>query len=173
MSEAMARLGEFIGALRGPEARAVMDDIVAVREEARDEGRRELRQRAERAEATLHVRSVQLAEMERSQAAGAERILELMASLQRAEADNAALLLFLREAADDLEDAGCPSHAVNPRAAADGAHPGAAMLERMRALEAIRDALVATQGQDRLCEDETTETLMSLVRAADALRVAP
>lgn len=96
--------------------------------------------RAERAEASLHVRTVEYDEMQRSQEAGAERIRELMAQVQRAEADNAALLDAMVCARGVLgyphqdEDDAAEAHGIlNANIAAE--HPGTALLERMRALE--------------------------------------
>lgn len=92
--------------------------------------------------------------------------------LERAEADNAALLQHVNNAGhlmglgqfDGANDVLCR--------AASGAHPGAALLERMRALEAVRDGVVAALGQDRV-DAEAAESLASLVRSADALKVTP
>ena len=63
---------------------------------------------------------------------------EAIAAIKRAEADNAALLQALKAACDPHESVSCEARCtcdVEALIVAD--HPGAALLERMRALEVI------------------------------------
>lgn len=107
--------------------------------------------------------------------------------LKRAEADNAALEEI---ASEDHRSPVDGNGAGYGRAFAEGwkarglhirrivgalkSQPAPAVpAEYVRALERVRNEVVSVQGQDRLGEDETTETIMSFVRAADALKGKP
>lgn len=146
----------------------------------------------QRAEAALSVRTAEYDEMQRSQEAGAQRIRELMAQAERAEADNAALLEAYRRTwggvmhdnvvhSPDCNEAGngsggcapeCPALYVSALLKAD--HPGAALLERMRALEKVREACEPYRAEEGATDAEkTSERGWELVLACvayDALK---
>lgn len=92
------------------------------------------------AEAVVRLRQrTEQAEMERDEARAAlaqavKVVAETHMARERAEADNAALLDSLRRAESELSDAVVRHHGIDAVLSAD--HPGAALLERMRALEA-------------------------------------
>lgn len=110
--------------------------------------------------------------------------LDAIAALVRAEADNAVLLALAnergcldlgpsmgRERSSSCNDQGWADDESCPACRSTRTpHPGAALLEYVRALEKVRDAVVNAHGQDRLGEDETTKVIMSLIHVADAMK---
>lgn len=121
----------------------------------------ELRARAEQAEKEAE-------RLRRQREEDAETVRAAIDARERAEADNAALLSALRDATNNARRDD-PDVWDRVWAVRDAEHPGAALLERVRALEAVRDAAVPFAHAETSSEEER-QALRDACAGADALK---